>query len=711
MMTQQHAAHVNAWVKQHARQLSRKPLSEGFKPQALHGYTDTDGNPLHWRIRLKHSDTGEKWIRPLMREGAGFALKQPDYPNGVPLYCLHELTARPDEPVHIVEGETCADALAGLGILATTSGAADSAGKADWSKLAGRAATIWPDNDEAGQRYAGAVKTALDAIGCDVTMIDVAALDLPAKGDCVDWVAMHSGAMAADVLALPKIAPLGSTESASSGAADTNAPLEPVGETDGAVIASLAALSALDYDRSRTAAAKALGIRPATLDNLVKQGRGDSEAERLPFKEPEPWPDPIDPGALLSDLSNTIKRFIVLEPEQADAAALWVSLTWYMDVVQVAPLAMCNAPERACGKSQLLDLMGRLSARPLPAANASAAGLFRAVELWKPTVLIDEADTFIRENEELKGLVNAGHTRSNAYVLRVVGDDHKPKLFSVWGAKALAGIALEKHLPDATMSRAIVFNMRRKLPGEKVERLRHADAGLFDTLAAKLARFALDYADAVRWARPAIPDALDDRAQDNWEPLLSIAGCAGEDWLKRAIKAALMLSGKADTAQSTGNELLSDIQHVFESKKLDRISTADLIAALIEDDEAAWATYNRGRPLAPRQLARMLAGYGIRSKNIRVKYEQAKGFDREQFGDAFTRYVSPPPENSRPAVPNAANPIDTGWDVGRMVNSRDGTKPASVPLKPLPHKAWDGGTDKTAVFEGTGNTLNDVEFF
>lgn len=711
MMIQQHTEHVGAWVKNNARQLSRKPLSEGFKPQALHGYTDTDGNPTHWRIRLKRSETGEKWMRPLMREGAGFALKQPDYPNGVPLYRLHELAARPDEPVHIVEGETCADALAEMGILATTSGAADSAGKADWSKLAGRAATIWPDNDEAGQRYAGAVKTALDAIGCDVTMIDVAALDLPAKGDCVDWLAMHSGAMAADVLALPKIAPLGSTESAPNAAVDTNAPPETVDETDGAVIASLAALSALDYDRARTAAAKALGIRPATLDNLVKQGRGDSEAERLPFKEPEPWPDPIDPGALLSDLSNTIKQFIVLEPEQADAAALWVSLTWFIDVVQVAPLAMCNAPERACGKSQLLDLMGRLSARPLPAANASAAGLFRAVELWKPTVLIDEADTFVRENEELKGLVNAGHTRSNAYVLRVVGDNHEPKLFSVWGAKALAGIALEKHLPDATMSRAIVFNMRRKLPGEKVERLRHADAGLFDTLAAKLARFALDYADAVRWARPAIPDALDDRAQDNWEPLLSIAGCAGEDWLKRAIKAALILSGKADTAQSTGNELLSDIQHVFESKKLDRISTADLIAALIEDDEAAWATYNRGRPLAPRQLARMLAGYGIRSKNIRVKYEQAKGFDREQFGDAFTRYVSPPLENSRPTVPNAANPIDTGWDVGRMANSRDDTKSAAVPLKPAPNKDWDAGTDKTPVFDGGGNIHDNAEVF
>lgn len=701
MMTIQHTAHVTAWVKHHARQLSRKPIADGHIPQSLHEYCDTEGTTTHWRIRLKHPFSGEKWIRPMMRQGAGFALKQPDFPDGTPLYRMPDLATQTNRPVIIVEGESCADALAGLGIIATTSGAADSAAKADWSILIGRTVTIWPDNDKAGQRYAEAVKTELDAIGCDVSMIDVAALALPAKGDCVDWLAMNPDATADDIGRLPKTAPPESTESGDQGAIE---PMPHTRELDAGTLARLAMLTPVDYDRCRINEAKKLGIRPATLDEQVKKARVDGKQPQTPFTDPEPWPEPIDPNALLSDLSDTIKRFIVLEPEQADAAALWVSFTWFIDVVQVAPLAMCNAPERACGKSQLLDLMGRLSARPLPAANASAAGLFRAVELWKPTVLIDEADTFVRENEELKGLVNAGHTRSNAYVLRVVGDSHEPKLFSVWGAKALAGIALEKHLPDATMSRAVVFNMRRKLPGEKVERLRHADTGLFDTLAAKLARFALDHADAVRLARPAIPDALDDRAQDNWEPLLSIAGCAGDDWMKRAIKAAMALSGKTDAAQSASNELLSDIQHVFESKKLERISTADLIATLIEDDEAAWATYNRGRPLAPRQLAKMLAGYGVRSKNIRIGYEQAKGFDREQFADAFTRYVSPPPENSRPAVPNPANPIDMGWDVGRMEISRDGEKATNVPPKPAPNKAWDGGTDKTPIFEDERNT-------
>jgi putative DNA primase/helicase len=710
MMTQQHAAHVNAWVKHHARQLSRKPIADGFKPQALHGYTNTDGNPTHWRIRLKHPDTGEKWIRPLMREGAGFALKQPDYPNGVPLYRLHELTARPDEPVHIVEGETCADALAKLGILATTSGAADSAGKADWSILAGGIVTIWPDNDEAGLRYAETVKAVLEGIGCTVAVIDVAVLDLPVKGDCVDWLAAHPGAVAADLLALPKTGAPESTVSDDQGAGEAEIPTE---ESDDDRIARLAALPALEYDRCRVAQAKAMGVQLKTLDGMVKAARADDDQPQTPFAEVEAWGEPVNPAALLSEVADTIRLFIVLEPKQADAAALWVAFTWFADVVEVAPLAIINAPEKACGKSQLLTLFGRLVARPLPAANSTAAFLFRGIEVWEPTVLIDEADTFIRENEELKGLVNAGHTRANAFVGRVVGDNHEPRLFKVWGAKALAGIALEKHLPDSTMSRAVVFNMRRKLSGETVARLRHADAGLFDRLASQFARFADDYREQVRTARPALPDALDDRAQDNWEPLLSIAQCAGTAWLQRATAAALELSGKDDASQSAGNELLADIQAVFESKHTDKISMADLVAALIADDECAWSTWNRGKPLNTRQLGRMLRGYGINSKVIRFNaYEKSppKGFDLSQFADAFARYLSAPPENADFSVTKTQPNNSAAFSVTDTPDTNPESH-TSVTLKPFLHKACDPVTEKTPIFRGADEASFSSEVF
>lgn len=423
------------------------------------------------------------------------------------------------------------------------------------------------------------------------------------------------------------------------------APSQSVLSDDDAVIAELAAMRPMDYDRVRREKAKALGVQVSTLDAQVKKVRGgDTTANHLPFPEIEPHFDPIDPAQVLDELVEIIRRYVVMDEKQANSIALWTAFTWFIDVVDVAPIAIITAPEKACGKSQLLTILGYLAARPLPATNSSASFLFRAISEWHPTILIDEADTFIRENDELKGLVNAGHTRANAYVGRTVavGDGHEPKMFDVWGAKAFAGIALERHLPDATMSRGVVISLRRKMPNETVSRLRHADRKTFTELAAKLARFADDYSQQVRLARPELPDELGDRDQDNWEPLLAIAQCAGPEWVKRATEAALVLSRKNEESVSTGNELLSDIQHVFESKGVNRISTADLIAALIADEEKPWATYNRGNQLTPRQLSRQLAAYSIKTKTVRFGHGTPKGFELAQFQDAFARYLGAP---------------------------------------------------------------------
>jgi putative DNA primase/helicase len=473
-------------------------------------------------------------------------------------------------------------------------------------------------------------------------------------------------------------------------------------QSDKQKIEFLAALNPLEYDRVRTETAKEMGCRTNILDALIKAARSnDNEAGRLPFPEIEPYPEAIDPAKLLNEVSSTIQRFIVLDDEQAHSAALWVALTHFIDVVEVAPLAIINAPEKSCGKTQLLTVLGRMAYRPLPAANASASALFRAVELWKPTILIDEADTFFRDNLELHGLINAGYLR-DGYVLRseAVGDSFEPRMFSVYSAKALAGITLEKHLPDATMSRGIVLNLRRKLSHESVSRLRHADRELFSSIAAKLARFALDYSQQVRLARPVLPDELSDRDQDNWEGLLAIAGCAGADWVQRAVTAALKLSNTSENSVSTGNELLADIKHVFESKRLDRISTADLITALIADDEKSWATYNRGKPLSPRQLAKQLGGYGIASKTIRIGYGTPKGFEHGQFSDAFMRYLSTP--LNLPQHPQ--HPLETNNHAAKSVVDYPQQKTIrnnSETLEPAPVLVCSVVADKTAIFGGT----------
>ncbi|MEO6823987.1 MAG: DUF3631 domain-containing protein [Nitrosospira sp.] len=629
-------------AREGARHLAKLMLAKGYRPEALHEYTDENGLPLYSRIRLKHPDTGDKWIRPMKHDGKFYVLGEPEFPTGKPLYRLHQLQRRPHEVVYLVEGEKCVDALERLGLLATTSGAVDSFEIADWKLLAGRSIVIWPDNEDAGQRYARGATLKLKALGCNVRCVVVDDLALPAKGDCVDWLATNPVATVADVLALPIVAPQEALqcEKKSLAICQPSPKPENIAASDAATIARLASLPPLQYDRVRKDEAKVLGVRPDTLDKLVREARG-TDTDEAPFVDVEPWPEPIDPAKLLDEIVETIRRFIILDIEQAYAAALWVALTWFIDVVKIAPLLIINAPEKECGKSQLLTVLFKLSRRALPAANMRSATLFRISEKFHPSIMIDEADTFIKTDEEMSGLINAGHTRDSAFAWRLIGDNHEPKSFSVWGAKALAGIALEKHLPDSTMSRAIMIELSRKLPHEKVARLRYAETDLFGKIASKLARFMDDYSQQVQQARPVLPEVLGDRTQDNWDPLFSIAGCAGGEWTKRATETALKLSRDGGHKQiSAGNELLADIQDVFVNKRISKISYTDLIAALLDDTEKSWATYNRGKPITMRQVTKRLASYGVRSKTIRFGYETDKGFEACQFADAFARYLS-----------------------------------------------------------------------
>ena len=189
-----------------ARRLAAAAIRNGYEPEALHSYFNFDGTVLHWRIRLKNPVTGEKRIRPMRVRGMVYDLSEPMYPHGKPLYRLHDLATRRDDVVIVTEGERKADRLAAIGLTVTTSGSADSAGAADWKPLVGRDVLIWPDHDEAGQRYAAAVAAALAPLGCTVRVLDVAALGLQAKGDAADWLALRPDATAGDVLALACVA-------------------------------------------------------------------------------------------------------------------------------------------------------------------------------------------------------------------------------------------------------------------------------------------------------------------------------------------------------------------------------------------------------------------------------------------------------------------------------------------------------------------------
>ena len=194
-------------AREAARRLSQGMIDKGYKPKALHEYTNPDSTVAYYRIRLEHPETGDKYIRPMKHDGERFVIGEPAFTGKKPLYRLHLLHERRNKPVYLVEGEKCVDDLEKRGLLATTSGGADTLEAADFEPLAGGEIKLWRDNDEAGKRWAATATRILEALGCEVRQVVIDKLDLPPKGDCVDWLKVNPSATTDDILKLATTAP------------------------------------------------------------------------------------------------------------------------------------------------------------------------------------------------------------------------------------------------------------------------------------------------------------------------------------------------------------------------------------------------------------------------------------------------------------------------------------------------------------------------
>jgi putative DNA primase/helicase len=408
-----------------------------------------------------------------------------------------------------------------------------------------------------------------------------------------------------------------------------------------AEITRLAALNPVQYEQERKAAAEKLNLRASILDKLVKAERPDDDNKQggaISFPEPEPWPEPINGALLLDDISNAICGYVVMSSAARDTTALWSLHTYQLDQSLVTPRLAITSPEKRCGKTTLLDVLSRLVLKPLPTANVTPAAIFRVVEGHRPSLLIDEADTFLKgknASDELRGVVNSGH-RKGGSVLRTVGDDHEPRSFSTYAACA---IALIGRLPETLHDRSVIVSLKRRLPTEEIASFRPDRAGHLDELARKAARWAADNAERIGDADPEMPAGVFNREADNWRPLLAIADAAGDDWPERA-RDALQAAHTADDDESRLAMLLADIKAEFAARNTDQLSSASLVAALVEIEGRPWAEYGKkGKPLTPNQLARALKPLGIAPENIRVGDKVPKGYLLARFEEAFARYL------------------------------------------------------------------------
>jgi len=367
---------------------------------------------------------------------------------------------------------------------------------------------------------------------------------------------------------------------------------------------------------------------------------------------------------ILDDIYDYLGRFIVYPSEQARVAhVLFIAHTHLIDAFNYTPRLAVLSAEKQSGRTRLLELTQLLARNPYSFVSPSPASLYTLIETEKvtPAILIDEVDRLYekKDTSEITPLLNSGFTRGLA-VPRVEIDKNSGKRtvkhFKAFCPVLIAGI--DKHqIPDTVLDRSIIIKMKRRKSDEKVEPYRDIDNGREGSdLKQRLADWAKDVLERAKQHRPTMPEGIEDRSADRWEPLFTVADMADVPyvpgvpvlggWGAKVRDAALaFIRQEKEIEPSRGLLLLEDVYYIFNEKSGDRISTSELLDELYKIEESPWE-YISGRPLDDRGLAKLLSIYEIGSTKIRFRNETLRGYYKAVFHDAWERY----PPRPRPTL-------------------------------------------------------------
>lgn len=394
-----------------------------------------------------------------------------------------------------------------------------------------------------------------------------------------------------------------------------------------------------------------------------------------------------DGWKVLADLEAFLKRFVSYPgSDEPVAHVLWIAHCWFMDAWESTPRLAFLSPEPGSGKSRALEVTEPFVPRPVHAVNATPAYLFRKVSDpdGRPTILFDEIDTVFgpkaKDNEDLRGLLNAGH-RKGAMAGRCVirGKEVLTEELPAYAAVALAGL---DDLPDTIMTRSVVIRMRRRKPGERIEPWRLRTCGPeAERLADRLRKWTQSVSGLAGMSWPEMPEGVEDRDADVWEALLAVADLAGGVWPERARQAAVNLVAKSkEKAPTIGVMLLRDIRTVFDAEGSEQLASESLVDRLVELEESPWGDI-RGKSIDARGLARRLAKYMIRPHTVRDGMTTFKGYRRDDFADAWQRYLPSRPLPDLSVTTVTPSQIESECDRVTDVTVKNGNE--SEEIKPV----------------------------
>ena len=476
---------------------------------------------------------------------------------------------------------------------------------------------------------------------------------------------------------------------------DPGAPFEPAAV---AMLSKLRAEGPANWQRARSMLKAIDGVMIGDLDRMTAPAGGENgdgkQGRPIEWNDPEPWPEPVAGAALLNEIASFIARYVSLPVELADTVTLWIVVTWIHSRLDISPFLNLTSATKRCGKSLLLEVLGEFVYRPLPVGGkVTSAALFRVIEAHAPTLLLDEADTYLRDDDELRGVVNGSQRQSSAYILRSVGDDHEPRQFVTWCPKAIAGIG---GLPDTVLDRSIVLRLERRPPNVPLASWRDRDKSAVGTLRRKLDRWISDFEANIVAGLSAVefPSGLHDRARDAWEALLAIGNAAGGDWVGpsgRAWRACeCVMAGTAGEESGARETLLADLRTIFEAEGWPAaIGSKAILDKLTAMEGRPWGEWSRGKQLSAHQLSKLLKPFEVRPRKVRVSGESGtvQGYTLTALRPVWDRYQpdTPIPPGADPEHRN--NPLKQAVSCDHETEHAHGHVP--VPDRTKPYETRD----------------------
>lgn len=162
---------------------------------------------------------------------------------------------------------------------------------------------------------------------------------------------------------------------------------------------------------------------------------------------------------LYQEIRAFIHTYVDIPEIYEKLTAYYVLFTWVFDKLPVCPYLAAIGPSNT-GKTRLTDVVGAICYKPFQTSGSiSAASVFRIVDQFKGTLILNEFDHVGQFNSEIVVVFNNGYEPGHPAV-RVEGDQKKHTVtYQTWCPKILS--ARKRKSDWAFESRLISVSMRK----------------------------------------------------------------------------------------------------------------------------------------------------------------------------------------------------------------------------------------------------------